>query len=197
MIEENHVPASEILRRLAAGEEQSISIGSVVSAAGSRVHGLALLLLALPDALPLPIPSVSAIIGVPLLLISAHLAIFGDNSRLPQKVEASHIPRAALAGVARYLVPFLSRLEQISEPRWRPLIQRERLIGIVCVYLSLILLLPIPFMNTPPAMCLAAIGLGMIQRDGLLVAGGFVGTALTTAALVGAVNVAGSLLDRL
>jgi len=182
------------LQSLAAHQEQSIPVGSVVSAAGSRVHGLALLLFALPDALPLPIPSVSAIIGLPLLLLSVHLIIFGDNSRLPARVESSRIPRPVVATIARYVVPVLSRLEHLSQPRWTGLVRQERLIGIVCLYLSAILLLPIPLMNTPPAMCLAAIGLGMIQRDGVLVAGGLLGAVLTTAALIGLGDLAGSLI---
>src|SRR4029079_2228846 len=134
--------ASHILQSVAAHQEQSIPVGSVVSAAGSRVHGLALLLFALPDALPLPIPSVSAIIGLPLLLLSVHLIIFGDNSRLPARVESSRIPRPVVATIARYVVPVLSRLEHLSQPRWTGLVRQERLIGIVCLYLSAILLLP-------------------------------------------------------
>jgi hypothetical protein len=185
--------ASEILRKLGTGEEKTIRVGAVVTAVGSRVHGLALLLFAIPDALPLPIPSVSPIIGLPLVLISAHLIAFGDKSRLPKRVEAARIPGAAVRAVARYLVPVLARLEHLSRPRWRGLIVHESLIGAVCLYLSVILFLPIPFMNTPSAMSLAAIGLGMVQRDGVLITAGIVGAALTTAALVGLISIAGSL----
>jgi hypothetical protein len=185
------------LRKLAAGDEKSIRVGAVITAVGSRVHGLALLLFAIPDALPLPIPSVSAIIGLPLVLISAHLIAFGDKSRLPKKVEAAQIPGGAVRAVARYLGPVLARLEHLSRPRWRGLIVHESLIGAVCLYLSVILFLPIPLMNTPSAMSLVAIGLGMVQRDGVLITAGIVGAALTTAALVGLISIAGSLFGQL
>lgn len=190
-----HATGSEIVGRLAAGDEASIGVGSVVSAVGSRVHGLALLLFALPDALPLPIPSVSAIIGLPLVLISAHLIAFGDRSRLPKRIEAAQLPGPAVRAVARYLVPVLSRLEHLSRPRWRALVVHERLIGAVCLYLSIILFLPIPLMNTPSAASLVAIGLGMVQRDGVFIAAGFVGALLTTAALAGVLGLAGLILS--
>jgi hypothetical protein len=112
-------------------------------------------------------------------------------------VESVHLPRTVVAGVSRYLVPVLLRLEHLSRPRWHEVIRRERLIGALCVYLSVILFLPIPLMNTPSAMSLVAIGLGMVQRDGMLVAGGFVGAVLTTAALAGLINLAESIVIRL
>jgi hypothetical protein len=196
MTEDTGHAASAILAALAAHTEESIPVGAVVSTAGSRVHGLAILLFALPDALPLPIPSVSAIIGLPLLFISLHLAIFGDDSRLPARVEAARIPRPVIAAIARYLTPPLTYVEHLSRPRWLQLVRQEHLIGAVCVYLSAILLLPIPFLNMPPALCLAVIGLGMVQRDGMLIAAGFGGAVLTTAALVGVIQIAGSFFGR-
>jgi hypothetical protein len=64
----------------------------------------------------------------------------------------------------------------------------ERLAGVFSLFLSVILLLPIPLFNTPPALCLCAIALGLIQRDGLLIGVGMGGTVLTAAALAGIVN---------
>ena len=92
--------------------------------------------------------------------------------------------------VSRYVAPALGWFEGWSRRRWPALVQRERLAGLVCLYLSLILFLPIPFLNTPPALCLAAIALGLIQRDGAIIAGGMVGTVLVTAAAIGVIDLA-------
>ena len=70
-------PASQVLRDLAADPRNSIPLGDLAAAAGPRVHALALLILALPDALPLPMPSVSAILAIPMIVISAHLVVNG------------------------------------------------------------------------------------------------------------------------
>jgi len=175
--------ASEILRSLAARTDPAIPFGDVVAAAGSRVHGLALLLFVLPETIPLPLPSASSILGVPLLLISAHLAIFGEAARLPSRILNLKIPRSIFVAIVRYVAPVLAWLERLSRPRWDIFVREEHPMGIVCLYLSLILFLPIPLMNSPPAICLAAVALGILHRDGLLIAAGTAGGVILTGAL--------------
>lgn len=181
--EEDH-PASVVLRQLSDGGTPSVSFGEVAAAAGSRVHGFALLFFVLPETLPLPVPSMSSILGLPLVLVSAHLAVFGEGSRWPARLEQLHIPRSFIAGTTRYVAPVLERFESMSRHRWAMLVRQERLLGLLCLYLSVILILPLPFINLPPAACIAVIALGLIQRDGRFIALGIVGTALLTAALV-------------
>lgn len=188
--------ASEILRSLAGGEGGAIPFSAFVESAGSRIHGLALLLLVLPEVPPIPLPSASAVLGIPLVIISSHLALFGEGSLLPARLQSVAVPRSVVVAAARYLSPLLSWLERASKPRWSGLARRERLIGWFCLYLSVVLLLPIPLMNALPAMCLATIALGMIQRDGLFIAAGMAGGVLMTAAAVGAIDVASSFFAR-
>jgi hypothetical protein len=176
-------PASEVLRQLAGGSGDTISFAEIADKAGPRVHGLALLLLVLPETLPLPLPSASLILAIPLMLISLHLALFGEGSRWPRRLETVRVSRAATATVARYVAPVLAWFETISHPRMLMLARRERLIGMVCLYLSLILFLPLPLVNAPPGICLALIALGLIQHDGLLIGAGLAGTIALTIAL--------------
>ena len=181
--EERIESASEILRSLAARPEAHIPFGDVVMAAGSRVHGIALFIFVLPETLPLPLPSASGILGIPLLIISAHLAIFGEASHLPQRVLDLKIPRSIFIAISKYLGPVLEWLERLSRPRWSFFVREERPMGILCLYLSLILWLPLPLVNAPPAICLAAVALGIIHRDGMLIAAGLAGAVVLTAAL--------------
>lgn len=176
--------ASDILRGLAAHPETKITFGEVVAAAGSRVHGLALFLFVLPETLPLPLPSASSILGIPLLLISGHLAIFGEAKALPPRILAIKIPRAVFVVIARYIAPVLGWIEQVSRPRWAIFVREERPMGILCLYLSLILFLPLPLMNAPPAICLAIVALGIIHRDGVLIAAGAVAAVMLTTGLI-------------
>lgn len=182
--EERVESASEILRALAARPEAHIPFGEVVEAAGSRVHGIALFLFVLPETLPLPLPSASGILGIPLVLISAHLAIFGEAAHLPNRILALKVPRSIFVAIAKYVAPVLQWLEQLSRPRWLFFVREERPMGVLCLYLSLILFLPLPLMNAAPAICLAAVALGIIHRDGVLIAAGAVGAVLLSAALV-------------
>jgi hypothetical protein len=175
--------ASEILRALAARPEAHIPFSEVVAAAGSRVHGIALFLFVLPETLPLPLPSASGVLGIPLLIISAHLAIFGEAAHLPQRVLDLKIPRKVFVAISKYVGPILGWIEKISRPRWSFFVREERAMGILCLYLSLILWLPLPLVNAPPAICLAAVALGIIHRDGVLIAAGIAGAVALTAML--------------
>ena len=175
--------ASAILRSLAARPESHVPFGDVVAVAGSRVHGIAILLFVLPETVPLPLPSASGILGIPLLLISAHLAIFGEAAKLPQRILAIRIPRSIFATIAKYVGPVLDWLERVSRPRWNFFVREERLTGVLCLYLSLILFLPLPLMNAPPAIALAAVALGIIHRDGILIAAGWLGAVIISAVL--------------
>jgi hypothetical protein len=62
----------------------------------------------------------------------------------------------------------------------------DRLIGAACFMLALLLFLPIPFASILPALALSLFALGLVKRDGILVAGGWliVILALVTTQLV-------------
>jgi hypothetical protein len=191
---DDELHASEILDALAARKGDRIPFSAIVAAAGSRVHGLALLVFVLPEVPPLPIPSVSIILAIPLIIISAHLALFGEGSLLPARLESASMPHSVFVAAARYLAPVFRWIERASRPRWLWLARRERLVGFICLYLSIILILPIPLLNSPPAACLAAMALGMVQRDGIFIAAGIIGGVIVTGVLIGAIDVAGDLL---
>ena len=180
----DHHASSHVLRALASGKSETVTFLEMMDSAGARVHGLALLLLVLPETVPLPLPSASLILAIPLLLISLHLALFGEGSRWPARLNTVHVRRSAVAATAHYVAPVLEWFENLSRPRWSMIARHEHLLGLVCAYLALILLLPLPLMNTPPAISMALIALGLIQRDGLLVILGLIGTIATTIALV-------------
>ncbi|MGQ7794050.1 exopolysaccharide biosynthesis protein [Faunimonas sp. B44] len=171
---------SGILQKLGKTEREHVPLQSVLAAVGTRVHGTALFILSVPEAVPLPIPSASMILGMPIIMIAGHLVIFGERAGLPRRMQTLPVPARTLRLIARYLSPILRIMERVSRPRLGQVAGRERVIGLVCVYLAVILLLPIPFFNAIPATLLAIIAWGMIQRDGMAIAAGLVGTALIT-----------------
>jgi hypothetical protein len=180
---------------MASAPSGQVSLGTLLKAMGSRAHGLTLVLLALPDALPLPIPSTSTVLGIPLVIIAAHLLLYGEGSRLPRRVEAISVSPAVIRALVRYAVPVLELFEKVSRPRWPALVQNDRAVGVLCLYLAVLLLLPVPLFNAAPALCLIAIALGMIHRDGVMVSVGITGTAAVTIALVIFADWAGELLN--
>lgn len=179
-----HHQLSSVLRSLAAHEEATISFGAVVDALGARAHGVTLLILVLPETIPLPIPSAGVVLGVPLILVAAHLALFGEHAGIPERVRAINMPVSALRAVVRYLGPVLDFLESLARPRWLVLARSERIAGAVCLCLAVLLFLPIPFFNFPIALCIAMIAFGVVVRDGIVVAAGYTATGLLAVAMV-------------
>jgi hypothetical protein len=76
------------------------------------------------------------------------------------------------------LSPILQRAERILRPRLTLLLHPvpERIVGAACLLLAIILFLPIPFGNIPPAWAIAAFALGILERDGLATVVGWLGT---------------------
>jgi hypothetical protein len=181
--EQTTTPTSRILRDLDSAGSRPIHLAAMLEAMGSRVHGMLLLLLALPDTFPMPLPSTSTVLGIPLVIIAGHLVLFGEGSKLPSRAERITVSPRIVRALTRYAAPMLEFVERLSRPRLTFLLRSDRALGLVCLYLSIILLLPIPFMNALPALCLVAVALGVIQRDGLIVAVGIAGTAAVTAFL--------------
>jgi len=166
---------SRVLRDLpsfAQGSPDGPLLARVLDRLGARAHGAAILILALPEAVPLPIPSVGAILGVPLIVVSAHLMLYGESGRLPRRILRWRIPMRVAEVISHRIAPVLARAEGWSRPRLQTIASRERLSGLVCLALSVMLFLPIPLMNVPVAMALVALAWGLVQRDGLIVAAG-------------------------
>jgi len=173
---------SQVLRGLPEG--QPVTLGELLDQLGSRVHGTALLILALPEALPTPVPSMSAILGVPLVLISAHLAIFGEKAGIPAALRRRQVPQRLLATLRVRVAPMVEWLEGISRPRWPWLAGQDRALGLIFLYLSILLLAPLPFINGPLAFCIVLLAWGMIQLDGKVVAAAIAATVGVTLGLL-------------
>jgi hypothetical protein len=173
---------SSILKTLAESEKEQLSFGEVIDATRSRAHGFGLLLFALPETIPLPVPSASIFLAIPIVLIAAHLAAFGEGPGLPQRLLRQTIPVSVIQKVSKYVGPVLEKIEHVSHPRLHAIAARERLLGVVCLLLGIILLAPIPLGNLAPAIGIAVIALGMMQRDGVLI---LIGLGLALALGVG------------
>lgn len=169
---------SDVLRDLAASDVERVSVGSILDAFGDRAFGALLLVFALPNALPMP-PGTSAILGAPIVFIAFQLMIGRPTLWLPRFITERSLARADFATLANKIDPWVHKLERLLKPRL-PLLTTpfaDRLTGLACFVLSLILALPIPLGNMPPAIALTAFALGMIESDGAAIAVGWLGTA--------------------
>jgi hypothetical protein len=188
---------SEVLSDLAGRSSPAISIGDVLNAFGALM-----LLFAAPNVLPLP-PGMSAVLGAPLLFITAQLMLGRSTLWMPRFICERSISRDFFALLMAKLSPILHRAERFLRPRISMLLHPvpERIVGGACLLLAIILFLPIPFGNIPPALAIAAFSLGILERDGMATIIGWiatVGSILILAAISSAI-IAGirAFLDQL
>jgi hypothetical protein len=176
---------STVLRLLGEEPGERVSFESLVSTFEDRAFGALMFIFAAPNIIPLP-PGTSVVLGLPLLLISAQLAIGRRTLWLPRSVAARTIARSDFKRLIGKLLPFLRRVERIMAPRLDFFfgVVGDRLIGVACFLLALVLFLPIPFGNMLPGLAVALFALALLQRDGIAALAGWIMTVASAGLLV-------------
>lgn len=172
-------PFSQVLEDIGAKEEPRLYLGELVNAFGERGFGALLLLLGLISAVVGGIPGTTTVIGVPILVIALQLVSRQDQLWMPRWVLKRHFDRAAYrTSITKVLKP-LRFVERLSKPRISLMTSEvgEVLIGLACLSLVVVLMLPIIFANLAPSLIIAAFGFGLTQRDGVVILVAWIGTA--------------------
>ena len=137
---------SEILRDIANDKklEGNLTFQRILKILGKRSFGLALLLFALPSALPLSaIPGISFIFSLPILLFAIQMVVLRESLWLPQAVAKHTINHHTLCKIIFTSAPYLKKLEKLLKPRLLIMTSRVMLMinGAVLAFLSCLLML--------------------------------------------------------
>lgn len=147
----------------------------------NRAFGLSMLLLGLPNCLPMP-PGIPVICGVLLCLVGVQMFIGRDELWLPNWLAKKTFSRSLLEKVINGSIKWVRRFEGYSRPRL-PFFSSPSarfVLGGMVVVLGLLLLLPIPiFGNLPPGIAVCILGLGLVERDGVFICAGAVATLIS------------------
>ncbi|MGE5537494.1 MAG: exopolysaccharide biosynthesis protein [Gemmatimonas sp.] len=169
-----------MLRRLGDGlDGATISVGHIADRLGPRAFGLLILVASLPMLIP-NLPGVSTVFGILILVPALQIAIGRRRIRLPRRLRRVTVPTRTMRTVIEKSVPYVEKAERLLRPRLRALTRGAGLnaAGVLMVLLGIVMALPIPFGNSPPAAACALIAVGVLSRDGLFVAlGAVVGIA--------------------
>lgn len=189
---------SEVLTRLASDWDQPrISVAQLITALGDRgLIGL-LLILSLGNVIPNP-PGTSAVLGLPMFYLSWQM-MRGAMPWLPRVLAARSFDTEHFRVIVSRSMPYLNRVERLLRPRLPALSEPRamKILGAVCLLLTVVLLLPIPLGNLLPGLAIAIITLGALERDGLWIAGGVTFGIASTAFLASAVIVVAQALLNL
>lgn len=163
----------------------TLTIGALSHAFSGRAYGMLLLVLALPNLIPIPAPGLSAIVGAPLILVSLQMLLGLASPWLPHGIARRSLKTEQLRHICRRVVPVIETLELVTSPRLTYLAKPpvDRLIALICVVLSLMIMMPIPFGNAIPALAICFFAIGILQRDGLFIIAGLLVAMLGAAAI--------------
>lgn len=176
---------SDVLTSIAGDDSRDrVSVADIFRAMGDRAFGALILIFALPNVIPTP-PGTSALTGAPLVFLSAQLML-GQSPWLPSIIADRSMARSDFASIVSRISPWLARGERMLRPRLGFLIYppAEYLIGLLCLVLSIILILPVPLGNIMPAIAICLFSFGILERDGVcvLLGAGMFAVSLTVVA---------------
>lgn len=180
---------SDVLRDLESGLGPRIALGDLISGLRDRSFAPLMVLFAVPNVF-LYLPGSSVITGLPLIILALQLVAGRSSVWLPRVLRDRSVERAGFARIVRYSLPWVERIERLARPRLWPgaTASVDRLIGVACLVMALLLFLPIPFANGVPALAIIALGLALSERDGVWLTLGFLASffaIIFVAAIIG------------
>lgn len=183
-------PISRLVAEVAAqcpGER--ITLGEMAEAFGDRAFGLLILLLCLPGLLP----GMASVFGTPMLILGVQMGLGFHVPKLPRFIARQSLRRTDLLRLSSGSSKWMNRIERWVRPRPGPFTSpaADRVVGWLTAYAALMLILPGPGTNGPPAFGTIVMALGVVENDSKVVG---LGMALTILGNVFATVVLGALL---
>jgi hypothetical protein len=161
---------TELLAAVLADQaEDRVSLEALIAPLQRRAFGFLLLLLAIPNFIPVPL-GIGGPMGILTALLGAQMLFGMERPWLPRWLRQRTLSRTALTRFLERIAPITRRLERLCRPRLERLTVRPLTIasGLIMILLGLMLALPIPFTNYLFGAMLLAFAFALIERDGAL-----------------------------
>lgn len=165
---------SAILSALAARPHERLTVADIIGVLRDRAFALLVVLLGLPNCLPMP-PPIPLLCGLLLAVVALQIIAGFQAPWLPRALLRRSVAKTDVERAVKRAVPIFQRLERFSRPRMTlfDTALAMRLMGVLLFLLSMGLLFAPPLVGQIPlgiAVCL--VGLGLVERDGVVVLGG-------------------------
>lgn len=134
--------------------------------------------LAAPFLLPVTVPGMSTVLGLPMLLIGFAVMV-SRVPWLPERLLNYSLSAGTVRGVLQKVQGWAERFEHLVRPRWLALTGSRAinvLNGGLVIAAVLLLMAPIPLVplvNSIPALAILLMCFGMAERDGLVIVLGY------------------------
>ena len=169
---------SEITRNLSLlCKRDHLTIGEFLHELNVYGHMLVCLIFSVPFLFPVPLPGLSTVFGLVIILASSQV-LLGFEPWVPERWRGQKISTGVLTKILEALGWILQRTEKVIRPRLKIFAKHPgfvRVNGAVICLLAALLALPMPpGFNAPPALAIVALAIGSLERDGALVILGYV-----------------------
>lgn len=165
---------------------QPLTLADIMAETSERGFSLVIGLLVLPFLFPMP-PGFTVILGMGSLLLSAQMAIGLRSPWLPRRVAQFRFSQKLIVLLLKNLGRTTHFLERIARPRWPEIAENHAIWqfnGLCIAWLTLLLMLPIPFTNPIPTVGILLLVVATLESDGLLMCLSYGLTTLITAVFI-------------
>lgn len=174
----------DLLEQLFAGpREARVTIAQLMDDMKGRAYPLVVVVFDIPNCIPTGIPWLSTITGIPIVILLGQMLMGYEAPSLPAFIGGKSMPRGRLQDFLTRARRWIVRLENAVHPRrsgWTTGAAGFWL-SIALLFNAVILALPIPFDNFPPAWAVMFFALALLERDGLMALAGWAATLITLA----------------
>ncbi len=168
----------------AAVTDPAITLRALLSMLGEQGLLVFCGVLAAPFLLPLTVPGMSTVLGLPMLLIGFAVMV-SRVPWLPERLLNRSLPAPTVRSVLGRVRGWAERFEHLVRPRLLGL-TGGRVVnfinGALVIVAVLLLMAPIPlvpFINSLPALAIILLCFGMAERDGVVILLGYLMTVLS------------------
>lgn len=161
--------AHHLIQILDETTDTEIPLNFIMQKLGSRPLDAAIFIFSLPN---IVLPAISFVFAIPIAFFSIQNILQPTNPKYPAILQRMTINRTMLLATvtslnwtSRYTTGFI-------KPRW-PAMKSSLSLAVVNIeifVLALLLFLPVPFGNTPPALAICILSLGAMEEDGFVIA---------------------------
>ena len=170
----------------AAAREPEVTLRELLGLLGEQGLLVFCAILAAPFLLPVTVPMMSTVLGLPMILIG--VAVMASRVPwLPGRLLDRGIPVATVRAALHKTAGWAEKFEHLIRPRLLGLSSGATINavnGALLILAVLLMMAPlplVPFVNTLPAAAIMLLCFGMAERDGVVIALGYFMTVLSTA----------------
>ncbi len=150
--------------------QKSLTVKDLLAVTAERGFCLLIAFLALPFIFPIP-PGLTGVAGSVILLLAFQMLLGFHRPWLPARMANVSFPSSLAQHLLKYVKRLTGIFERVTRPRLIFLASHPyiwRINGLVLAWLTILLILPIPFTNPFPALGILLLTVAMLEADGLM-----------------------------